>query len=106
MTPDEKVQVFPGLLGKGVHARFPIRTGEKILEFDGPRLTHAQVLAMGDDEAYTIQMGPDDYIDTRPPGRFTNHSCEPNAGISGDRSWSPFATSRRARRSGSITRRR
>lgn len=85
MTPDEKVQVLPGLLGKGVHARFPIRAGEKIFQFDGPMLTHAEVLELGPDEAYTIQMGPDEYIDTRPPGRFTNHSCEPNAGISADR---------------------
>ncbi|MGH7498575.1 MAG: SET domain-containing protein [Gemmatimonadales bacterium] len=85
MTPDEKVQVLPGLLGKGVHARFPMVQGERILEFDGPLLTHAEVLDLGESQAYTIQMGPDEYIDTRPPGRFTNHSCEPNAGIAGDR---------------------
>jgi hypothetical protein len=85
MYPHEKVEIHLGPLGKGIHARFPIRAGEKILEFEGPRLTHAEVLDLGEDEAYSIQMGPDEYIDTRPPGRFTNHSCEPNAGISSDR---------------------
>jgi uncharacterized protein len=85
MAPDEKVIVLPGNFGRGVHARFPIRAGEKILEFDGPGLTHAEVLALGEAQAYTIQVGPEEYIDTRPPGRFTNHSCEPNAGVSGDR---------------------
>lgn len=85
MTPDEKVQVLAGALGRGVHARFPLRAGEQILEFDGPRLTHADVLDLGEAQAYTIQTGPDEYIDTRPPGRFTNHSCEPNSGIFGDR---------------------
>lgn len=85
MTPDEKVVVMSGHLGRGVHARYPIRAGEKILELDGPRLTHAEVLALGNAQACTIQVGPDEYIDTRPPGRFTNHSCEPNAGVSGDR---------------------
>ena len=28
-----------------------------------------------------IQIGPDRYLDTQPPGVFVNHSCEPNAGI-------------------------
>jgi hypothetical protein len=85
MTPDEKVIVMHGDLGRGVHARYPIRAGEKILEFDGPRLTHDEVLALGDAQAYTVQVGPEEYIDARPPGRFTNHSCEPNAGVTGDR---------------------
>lgn len=85
MTPDEKVIVMEGRLGRGVHARYPIVAGERILEFDGPLLSHDEVLALGDAQAYTIQVDADAYIDTRPPGRFTNHSCEPNAGVSGDR---------------------
>lgn len=85
MTPDEKVIVMSGNLGRGVHARYPIRVGEKILKFDGPSLTHAEVLELGDAQGYTIQVGQDEYLDTRPPGRFTNHSCEPNAGVAGDR---------------------
>ena len=32
-----------------------------------------------------IQVGPDQYIDTQPPGVFANHSCAPNAGIRNDR---------------------
>jgi hypothetical protein len=85
MGPDEKVAILRGSLGRGLYARYPIRAGEKILEFDGPLLSHDEVLALGDAQAYTIQVGPDEYIDTRPPGRFTNHSCEPNAGVSNDR---------------------
>jgi hypothetical protein len=32
-----------------------------------------------------IQIGPNQYIDTQPPGVFANHSCAPNAGIRNDR---------------------
>jgi uncharacterized protein len=83
--PQEKVFVRQGPLGRGIYARIPIRPGESILTFDGPILSHEQVLALGEAQAYTIQIGPDEYVDTTQPGRYTNHSCEPNAGIVGDR---------------------
>ncbi|MGH7525262.1 MAG: SET domain-containing protein [Gemmatimonadales bacterium] len=84
MKPDAKVLVLQGHLGRGIHARLPISAGKTILEFDGPIASHDEILAMGEAQAYALQVGPDRYIDTRPPGRFTNHSCEPNAGIAGD----------------------
>lgn len=79
------VVVRQGDLGRGIVARSRLRAGQTILEFDGAEYSHEQVLAMGDAQAYTIQVAPDRYIDTCPPGRFTNHSCEPNAGVVGDR---------------------
>ncbi len=85
MRPDEKVIVMHGRLGRGVHARYPIVAGERILEFDGPVLTHDQVRALGEVDAGLFQVGADQYVDARPPGRFANHSCEPNAGVAGDR---------------------
>jgi hypothetical protein len=83
--PQEKVFIRHGALGRGIYARIPIRAGESILTFDGPVLSHEQVLSLGEAQAYTIQIGPDEYVDTTQPGRYTNHSCEPNAGIVGDR---------------------
>jgi SET domain-containing protein len=80
-----KVVVRHGSLGKGIYARKPLRAGESILTFDGPVLSHSEVLALGDHQAYALQIGPDSYVDTIEPGRFTNHSCEPNAGIVADR---------------------
>lgn len=79
------VTVVEGALGKGVHALRPFRRGETILRFEGPELSHDEVLGMGEAQAYTVQIGPDRYIDTLHPGRFTNHSCDPNAGIWQDR---------------------
>jgi SET domain-containing protein len=97
MTPDEKLLVLPGSLGRGVHARVPFRAGDTILKFEGPVLTHAEVLGREEAQAYALQTGPDEYIDTRPPGRFTNHSCEPNAGIAADRILVAPARHRRGR---------
>jgi hypothetical protein len=74
-----------GPLGKGVYALKSFRTGDTILMFEGPELSHYEVFGMGDAQAYAVQIGPDRYIDTLYPGRFTNHSCDPNAGILQDR---------------------
>jgi hypothetical protein len=79
------VQVGPSAFGRGLFAAQPFEPGQPILVFTGPVLDHAQVLALGDDQAYTLQIGPDQYLDTMPPGRYTNHSCDPNAGIANDR---------------------
>lgn len=77
----DPVVVRQGDLGRGVYAGRPLRAGERILRFDGPVLTHAHVLTFGEAQAYALQIGPDEYIDTLAPGRFTNHSCQPNAGV-------------------------
>jgi hypothetical protein len=80
-----RVRVCEGPLGKGIYARRSLVAGEPILEFTGPVLTHRQVIALGDAQVYAVQIGPDRYIDTEPLGRFTNHSCVPNAGVVQDR---------------------
>jgi hypothetical protein len=81
----DRVSVREGPLGRGIYARHPLRPGDSILEFSGRLLTHRQVLALSQDQAYALQIGPDHYLDTEPPGRYTNHSCAPNAGIRADR---------------------
>jgi hypothetical protein len=80
----DRVVVREGPLGRGIHARRLIQPGEQILEFSGVILNHRQVIAMGEAQAYALQIGPDRYIDTEPLGRFTNHSCAPNAGVVDD----------------------
>jgi hypothetical protein len=80
----DRVVVRDGAHGKGIHARREFQPGDQILEFTGPILNRSEVIAMGEAQAYTIQIGPDRYIDTEPLGRFTNHSCAPNAGVAAD----------------------
>jgi hypothetical protein len=79
------VEVGPCAFGLGLHARRPFQPGQSILAFQGPVLNHDEILALGQDQAYALQIGPDSYLDTLPPGRYTNHSCNPNAGLINDR---------------------
>ena len=52
--------------------------------FDGPLLTHDEVLALGDEQAYTVQIGPRPVHrhDARPAGTPTTRAS-PNAGVVG-----------------------
>jgi uncharacterized protein len=72
-------------LGRGVFAKRAIREGEIILAFGGALIDFAETKRRGPRECMAIQVGPDQYIDTQPPGVFVNHSCAPNAGIRNDR---------------------
>ena len=72
-------------LGRGVFARRAIRSGEIVLVFGGPLIDFEETKRRGPRECMAIQVGPDQYIDTQPPGVFANHSCAPNAGIRQDR---------------------
>lgn len=79
------VEVGSSAFGRGLFASQPFHPGQPILAFTGPVLDHDEVLALGEDQAFALQIGPDEYLDTMPPGRYTNHSCDPNAGIVNDR---------------------
>jgi hypothetical protein len=72
-------------LGRGAFAKRAVRKGEIILAFGGALIDFAETKRRGPRECMAIQVGPDLYIDTQPPGVFANHSCAPNAGIRNDR---------------------
>ena len=71
-------------LGRGLFADRLYKAGDEILVFEGRTVSAAEVAQMGADECYMIQIGPDSYLEPRPPGRYTNHSCAPNAVICDD----------------------
>ena len=71
--------------GQGVFARESFGPGQPILALSGPVLSRVEMLALGPDRAYSVQVGPDQFLDTIPAGRYLNHSCDPNAGIMNDR---------------------
>jgi SET domain-containing protein len=72
-------------VGLGVFANRAIRKGEIILAFGGPIIGFEETKRRGRWECMPLQIGPIQYYDTRPPGIFVNHSCDPNAGIKNDR---------------------
>ena len=71
-------------LGRGLFADRTYHAGEEILRFEGRTIPGSVVAQMGDDECYMIQIGSDLYLEPQAPGRFTNHSCAPNAVIQDD----------------------
>lgn len=65
-------------LGVGVYACRLFRAGERILTFRGVEVSGPDA----EQSAHTLQISASGYLDVSPPGRYINHSCEPNAGIS------------------------
>jgi uncharacterized protein len=68
-------------VGLGLFANREITPGERILSIEGPLIDFAETKRRGRRECMAIQIGYNNYIDTRPPGVYVNHSCDPNTGI-------------------------
>ena len=79
------VVVGASAIGRGVFAAQYFQPGQPILTFGGPVLTTPAMLALGPDRAYALQVGPGEFLDLTPPGRYLNHSCDPSAGLLDDR---------------------
>ncbi|MGE5195655.1 MAG: SET domain-containing protein [Deltaproteobacteria bacterium] len=84
MRPRTCIDACP--LGLGLFAAEPIAPGTEILRFTGPVLTLNEVRARGAAAANALQVGIDRYLYLDEPGRFVNHSCDPNAAVLGDTS--------------------
>jgi len=70
-------------LGRGVFAVAPVPQEKLLLKFEGGYLTFDEQCQM-DDEANSLQIGKDLYINTNAPGVYVNHSCNPNCYINSD----------------------
>lgn len=79
------VVVGRSAFGRGVFAARYFEPGQPILTFEGPVLGPPEMLALGPDRVYALQIETDRFLDLIPPGRYLNHSCDPNAGILEDR---------------------
>lgn len=80
-SENENILVSICELGLCVVAKRPISRGQFIYQFTGPVINFADTKSKNDEECMSLQFGPDQYLDTDAPGRFINHSCDPNAGI-------------------------
>ena len=79
------VVVGRSAIGRGVFAARYFEPGQPILTFGGQVLTKVDMLALGPERAYALQIGAAEFLDLTSPGRYLNHSCDPNAGMSDDR---------------------
>lgn len=81
----QNVVVGRSAIGRGVIAGRYFEPGEPILTLTGLVIAGPEALALGPDRAYALQVGPSEFLHLAAPGRYLNHSCDPNAGIPEDR---------------------
>ncbi len=91
MNPNESdrppwdVYVGECSFGRGVFAARDFAVGDLILVFTGPDLTYEEVVEADPNfVGNPLQVDWDRFIGLEPPGVFSNHSCDPNAGIHND----------------------
>jgi SET domain-containing protein len=77
--------VGPCPLGQGLFATRRFGVGEMILRLSGRRYEREDPIHSTPSGANLLQTGRRTYIMLEPPGVFANHSCDPNAGIAGNR---------------------
>lgn len=71
--------------GRGVFAARFIRKDEVILQFNGPYVKIESLKGIPREVLdHLFNIGPAEYLIVREPGVYTNHSCDPNAGIMRD----------------------
>lgn len=78
----DKTFISTSSLGRGVFAKAPIKQGELIFYLNGRLIDfEASTRTLGE---YSVQVGLRSYVDPLSPGRYLNHSCEPNSGFVND----------------------
>ena len=78
----DKLDLAPGRIGSGVHARVAMAPGEVCGYLSG-KLIHFEE-SVSPEGSNSVQVGPDLYILPKFPVLYINHSCNPNAGLSHD----------------------
>ncbi|MGZ5135288.1 MAG: SET domain-containing protein [Flavitalea sp.] len=67
--------------GKGIFSLQTLSKGTIIIKVRGEKLNFSDSLELGAKESYCLQVGMDDYIIPDEPFIYSNHSCDPNAGL-------------------------
>ena len=67
--------------GKGLFTTIDLPKNSGLFKITGRPITFEQTLKLGSKECYSLQIGIDKYIIPHYPFCFSNHSCNPNCGI-------------------------
>ena len=67
--------------GKGLFATVDILKNTIVAKAAGKPLTFSETVELHDKESHTLQVGPDQYILCESPFLYSNHSCDPNCGL-------------------------
>ncbi len=80
---DTELMVAACDVGRGVFAARAYRRGEVILRFVGKAYDRSHPIHVTPKGANLLQVGTESYILPVGVGLYVNHSCKPNAGLSG-----------------------
>ena len=75
------ISIQESKFGKGLYAAVDIPKNTIVTRVTGAPMNFAQTLELNERESHTLQIGPDQYILCDPPFLYSNHSCEPNCGL-------------------------
>jgi uncharacterized protein len=78
------VEIKSSRFGRGLFARRDIPAHTAICTINGPLLSFADTIMLGERESHAMQIGRDKYILCDPPFLYSNHSCDPNCAINKD----------------------
>jgi uncharacterized protein len=78
------ISIQESKFGKGLFASVDIPKNTIVTRVTGRPMNFADTLAMNENESHTLQIGVDRYILCEPPFLYSNHSCEPNWGLTPD----------------------
>lgn len=81
----DSLRVAPCNVGRGLFAERAFAPGELILNLEGVRYDRDHPIHLTEFGANLLQTGWRTYIMLEAPAVFANHSCNPNAGIQGNR---------------------
>lgn len=75
------ISIQDAKFGKGLFALVDIPKNTVITSVTGPHMNFLDTIGLKERESHTIQVGIDQYILCDPPFLYSNHSCEPNCGV-------------------------
>src|ERR1700744_4614994 len=78
------LEIKESKFGKGLYAKRSIPPGTIVCQASGRILTFDETAVLGEKESHTLQIGLDKYIYCEPPFLYSNHSCNPNCGVTAD----------------------
>lgn len=78
------ISIQQSKFGKGLFASIDIPKNTIVAQVTGTPMNFAETVALNERESHTLQIGPDQYLLCDPPFLYTNHSCNPNCGLTPD----------------------
>ena len=75
------ISIQESKFGKGLFASVDIAKNTIVARATGEVMSFEQTVELHEKESHTLQIGVDQYILCEPPFLYSNHSCEPNCGL-------------------------